>query len=93
MFELLNQFCYSAVPLLLENVIGLSQERALSLRGLKGCEPGVHTNLFTDRIYKCCLFHFLILVSYLCIGVRIEVRKQEIRISNDVQSQFESKLL
>jgi hypothetical protein len=31
MFELLNQFCYSEVPFLLENVIGLSQERALSL--------------------------------------------------------------
>jgi len=30
-FELLNQFCYSAVPFLLENIIGLSQERALSL--------------------------------------------------------------
>jgi len=30
-FELSNQLCYSAVPFLLENIIGLSQEGAVSL--------------------------------------------------------------
>jgi len=83
MFELSNQLYYSAITFLLENVIGLSQERAVSLRGLKGCEPGVDTNLFLESTYKCYLFHFLILPFYLYNGVRVEVRKQEIGIIND----------
>ena len=67
-----------------KNVIGLSQGRAVYLWGLKGCEPGVYTNLFLERIYKYYFFHFLIFLSYLCIGVRIEVRVQEVGISNNI---------
>jgi hypothetical protein len=80
MFELSNQFCYSAVPFLLENVVALSQERAVRIF-MRACEPGVDKNLFLERICKCCFFHFLVLLSCLCIGVHIEVGKQEIGIS------------
>ena len=44
MFELLNQFCYSAVPFLLENVIGLSLNRTLSYESLR------NVNLVLTRI-------------------------------------------
>jgi hypothetical protein len=58
MFELLNQFCYSAVHFLIENIIGISQERAISLCGLKGYEPVVDANLFLEKYINAVSFTF-----------------------------------
>jgi len=58
MLELSNQLYYSSIPCPLENVIGLPQERAISLRGLQGCEPGVTRICFLKAHINAIYFSF-----------------------------------